>query len=223
MYENRVALLFSGGRDSLLCALRLEEVEELHLITCDNCHIEGINHICYTIDNIKDIRYAKTTIHAVLHIQAKFHKYLKPFMESYGCVCPMLHCTCFACRLAMIVNTIQYCKKYKINMIATGDRQSDPYLLSTKSIQKLFKKLCSDNNIKYVTPVYDIVSDYDRNIEISEKGVIPKTYECKCWLGYEPTIDILHSDIKYVKEFYLNEVYPLILSDLKKEDVCHEN
>lgn len=212
---SKVALLYSGGRDSLLAALRSNSFNEIHLLTCDNCHIEGIDNIRYSVQHLRDMRTqeSKITTHEILHTQAKMHKYLKPFMEDASICCPMLHCVCFACRLAMIVSAIQYCKKKKMFIITTGDREVDPYIIATKPIQKLFNKLCDDNNIAYLTPIYNVESDYDRNIEISEKGLLPKTYECKCWLGYEPAHDILHSDIKQIKNIYLNKLLPLVIKD----------
>lgn len=180
-----VIMLFSGGRDSSLGAIRLSKKDYcVKLLFCNHqCieHYEYANSIALELsrkfDRIDTMNPVDTTavLYDLLHI----------FMTKKVSQCEMSHIMCLCCRSAMIVGALIMAKIFKCNTIATGDLRKDPYLFNDCKLRVAFDDLCLDYGIALTRPVDDIESKHDRIVELAAHGVFPKVKEPKCWMGFD--------------------------------------
>lgn len=207
---DRVILLFSGGRDSILSVKRLSNMgyKDINLLTCDNGHIENLK---YARENTEFIKISNASL-----IQSKpiMYDLLKIFANMRKIDCEMCQIICLCCRASMIVCAIAAAKKMDISTIAVGDRVSDPYIFNTQEIKNIFDDFCNDHDIDLIRPVYDVDSNHDRIVELAEYGIYPKVLEPKCWIGYEP--DRSNNDLHMICDYFNAYMIPIMNKHIER-------
>lgn len=217
--RNDVLLLFSGGRDSMLSAVRLiKDGYRVRLISFDNGHMQHPELISDTaIRLVNHFGSEKVAFEGIKSTSAMLYDFLEGFMINGTKHCPPLHCVCLCCHTAMIIYAVKYCIQNDIRYIATGDKESDPYLIDCDFVSTIYNNLCNKYGIKLLYPVANVKSNFVRKVELAESGLHPKTYEPQCWLGYKPTHNVTEKEKDDASELFNIYVLPKIKTRLKEE------
>ncbi len=190
--EERVLVLFSGGRDSLLATCYLVE-EGYH------CVLVHYNNGCsygseYAEKSSKRLitRYGeeKVSFWGIGDTSGYFYdlrnKYatlsFKELLEKYPNL-SLNQANCLACRTAMYVYSILICQKEGITKIAEGARISQKFAIEQIPMLNEYRSLLNSYGIELLTPVLNLVDDEEREIELMIRNINPKVLEPKCLLG----------------------------------------
>lgn len=178
--NGKVAVLFSGGNDCSLVALKYLKrnycVDLLHF-----CHGANISN------NLHRIRYQELEKVAPERIQlveishkGMFRKFSLQDIE----VDFAEHKTsmiCLGCRLAMHVEAIMYCKKNDIKIVADGSvKYQEDFPEQDKEAIRMFRQLYSSYGIKYETLLSEISSAKQVKYELLDNGISMQSLEDTC-------------------------------------------
>lgn len=223
--REKVLLMLSGGRDSFLSACHLiENGYYVCMATYDNGHmsmVENAQNVAMRV--IK--RYGEDNaefvgVSLISHLIFPLYSYLlynevQDISKKYPNLVPS-QVNCLACHTAMYVESIAYCKLKSINYIAEGARLEQGFFVELQEMKERYERLCKEHDIKLLTPVYNLESDWERKQLLAMRGFLPKTFEPQCWLGCPLKEPLSTSQRKSLANFYDNEVSPKV-SDLIKE------
>lgn len=185
-------LLFSGGQDSFLSAIKLlESNHSLHLLTCDNGCMKALDNVQDTAKRLQhrfpnsDIQTCTlSTISEIAHLK---HAYINIAFDMIVLTYPNLtinQITCLTCHTAMIISALKYCKKHSIYKIAEGARESQLFSTQQLAVLDVYRKFLQKHNIELLLPVFDIKEDYMVKMFIADRGIVPKLLEAQCYVGY---------------------------------------
>ena len=143
--EEKSLVLFSGGKDSLVVALRLLDSNyKLYLVTYENgCGLKAEN-VNNTIERlIKKYGSAKIENIGIKNIAGFFREFIYPFYnytssyikENYGDI-TISQFNCLACRLSMYIASIILCNQYNIRKVFDGARRSQLFAIEQKEMLK---------------------------------------------------------------------------------------
>ena len=216
MKKNNVIILFSGGKDSFLCALKmLEEGYNVNLITYENGCGLHLKNVKYNINKlIKKYGNDRVKFLGFKNVSAIFREFLflyynllpSKIIEKYGEV-SISQFNCLSCRLAMYVVTIIEARNNNINLIIDGARKSQLFAIEQDLLVENFKKLFQKYNLKINYPLLNEDNDFIIKNEILIRGFVPKTLEPQCLIG----MPIEKLDNEIVKS--VNNVYENLLKD----------
>lgn len=178
--KNEVAVMFSGGIDSLLASVLLQQkYDRIHLITFDKGYLEfGIKN------NVPNVNLLKTTFgedritHQVIDIKqivkrisvSKIFKDRKDYnIEIRWCV---------GCRLSMNTGGLLYALENNLIGYADGSNReqipSEASLTGTAenypSIVNRLKKFAMEYAVHFMTPTYEFGSRENRRAKLKELG-----------------------------------------------------
>ena len=217
----KVLLLFSGGKDSMLSTCRLvNNGYETNLVAYDNGYelaIENIANCAKRLIKVKGeekIKYLGTF--STIGIYRSFFLPLfnmKPseISSKYG-EATISQLNCLMCRSAMYIYSIILCKILGIKNIAEGARESQQFVIEQKPMLDLYQELLSEYSIDLLLPVISEISDFHVENELLMNGLVPKTFESQCLLGcpidknHPITAEVIEGTI----DFYLKEILPKI-------------
>jgi len=159
--KSEVALLFSGGSDSTLAAVRLlSEFDRVHLLTFNHDAIpDGGNRSFPMADKLREYFGKERLAHKIIDIQDLLNKvYRKSHLDNlkrYGLFEVNI---CAACKLSMYLAMIRYCLENNIRFAASGANKDARDLISDQMIRvsELLEDLFNRYGITYMTPVYDV-------------------------------------------------------------------
>lgn len=216
-----VLLMFSGGRDSFLSACYLiEHGHRVHMITFNNGCMSGENSVAdvarRVIEKYGESRATFVGIHSVAanlyKLQKDYlYKQIKDTSDKYPALRPA-QLPCLACHTAMYLESIAYCKTHKIRYLAEGARESQKFFVELPEMVERYRELTSKNGIDLLLPVYDLVSDWDRKLELADRGFIPKTLEPQCWIGCPLGEELSREEIDSLAAFYDASMRPNLQS-----------
>lgn len=214
--RKEVVLLYSGGRDSMLSAVRLvRDGYNVHIITCQNGHIENIENARYSAQKLEDKYPGRIFVEPMIDITATMYDYLNFFARNKSIGIDLSQCICLSCRSAMLAGAIIYCKQNDVYMIATGDKDVDLYLFNCSKLKEAFTKLLEEFNIEFIHPVEYVCSNHERIVELSKNGIFPKVLEPKYWIGFEPDRSISPGEEDVALEYFYGYIEPAIKKDIK--------
>lgn len=178
--EYGISVLFSGGPDSTLAALKaLDEAETVHLLTFHNKRMSKVGKHRIVTEELK----AKYGNERVFGYEADtgelfrnfYVKALKGRLWEYRTFA--IPWICGACKLAMHSLAIKYNLEHGINATYDGANiESEPYFVDqTMSYIEVMKKFYKTYGMRYDCPVYDIP---DTDKETEKYGLI-KTKDTK--------------------------------------------
>ena len=210
--KKEVLLMYSGGLDSILSCIRLiSEGYKVYLIYFDNGSSIGTENIQIgaqrLIKRFKDkveflgiastaskfIYYREMTDIENLNAEELNNKYGKISISQYRCL---------LCRMAMYTYTVALAKKMNINYIAEGARKSQLFAIEQEELLNEFKIFCNKYNIELLTPVLEVVDDYEKDNEIFMWDVNLAACEAKCLLGYPMNRRLTQEELDDIKELY---------------------
>lgn len=192
MKEKEALVLFSGGLDSFLTAIKLiQSGYYVSLISFNNGSIDGVERVFHGAKRLIDY-YGENNIRhvGVYRVCAYKHrlldglKYSKPIdlISKYPSM-PYYQIECLACHTAMYISAIAYCKSHNIKTLAEGARISQGFIVEIPEMVSIYKEICSEHGISLELPVLNIASDEDRALELVENNFVPRVFEPQCNLG----------------------------------------
>ncbi len=191
MRDRNILLLYSGGRDSTLAALKLlEEGFKVKAITFVAPYIVGEKNICTTINRIKSSYNRSFVFLGFMDISGVMREYIKHYYnltpklieEEFGELSPS-QVNCLSCRMAMYTMAIILARQMKIKRIAEGARYSQGFVVQLPEFFNVLNEILNTYGLELVLPVYNIEDDQLLKSYLLMRGFIPKSYEMQCLLG----------------------------------------
>jgi len=211
-----VLLMYSGGKDSTLSAVRLRnEGFNVHFIHFDNGYMRDTDKPYLTFKKTfyeKDGYYFDYELNSV-DIKTLFEEYYRNW--NYLISDPLLtsEIRCLSCRMAMYTLLIKIAKEKGFKYIAEGARISQKFMLEQIPITERLTKLAKNNGIELLLPVLSLEDDNEEIEELLRNGYSSKTWESKCIIG-EPPKDKSLEDQSKIISYYEEHIIPQVLKKL---------
>ena len=169
---NRVAILFSGGTDSTVVAAQAaQHFNEIHLLSFTRLGIYKMNNVQRVI-TILEKKFPRTRFIPQLididqiYAQLSYQSYCKNLLKHRF----MNLATCGICKLAMHVQTINYCLKHSISQVMDGANHSmDIYPAQMTEVISEISALYLAYGITHSCPVYYF--DNEENTSFVEQKI----------------------------------------------------
>lgn len=216
--DNDVLLLYSGGKDSTLAAIRLYNAGyNIHFIHFDNGHMRDQDKPYLTFQETfgkKDDFYFDYELSSV-DIKPIFEEYYSNWSTNFTND-PALtsEIRCLSCRMAMYTKAIEIAKEQGFKYIAEGARISQKFMLEQLPITNRLKELAESQGIKLLLPVLYVNDDQQEIEELLANGHSSKTWESKCLIG-KPAKDKTDEDKIAIIDYYDSVLKPNVLKKIK--------
>ena len=180
-------LLYSGGRDSTLAAIRLYNAGyNVHFIHFNNGYMCDCDKPYLTFQEIfnKEIDYYFDYELSNVDVKGLFEEYFNNW--SIGVTNDSTldsEIRCLSCRMAMYTKVIQIAKEKGYKYIAEGARIRQKFMLEQLPIITRLKELTASQGIKLLFPVLYVDDDQKEIEELLANGYSSKTWESKCLIG----------------------------------------
>jgi len=179
--KNEVAVMFSGGIDSLLAAVLLtEKYDKVHLITFDKGYLEfGLKNNLDNVERLKNIFGEEKITHEIINIKKIVRKIsVRPILKDRKYY-SMETCWCIGCRLAMNTGGLIYALENQLFGYGDGSNSeqipSEENLTGTAenypSIVNRLKIFSAEYYVSFLTPVYEFGSRDKRRAKLKELGL----------------------------------------------------
>lgn len=213
--SKNVLVMLSGGRDSFLATCRLiEQGYHAYMVTYDNgcmSNIKAVTQVAKRI--IKKYGASRASFIGIYSMTTYLYRLLETYLyktasessKQYPDLIPA-QLRCLACRTGMYIEAIVYCKTHNIQCIAEGARKVQKFIVELPEMIERYKMLTQKNEIELILPVYEFSNDWERKLELADRGYIPKTLEPQCWLGCPLRQELNSSEIKSLVNYYDNEI-----------------
>ena len=236
--NKEVILMYSGGLDSILSCIRLvRDGYKVYLIHFDNGSSIGSENIQIGALKLEKLFKDKVEFLGIASTAGKFVYYREivdienlnalELYEKHGKI-SISQYRCLLCRMAMYTYSVALAKKMNIKYIAEGARESQLFAIEQEELLNEFRSFCNKYDIELLTPVVDVVDDYEKENEIYMWDVNLCASESKCLLGYpmnkklslEELNDVrdLYKSIRYLQEKDIDEDR-VVLQKLPKDKV----
>lgn len=213
--NNDCLLLYSGGKDSTLAAIRLYKAGyNVHFIHFDNGHMLDQNkpYLTFLETFNKDKDYYFDYSLSSVDIKDLFNEYFKEYKLDDQSLESEIRC--LSCRMAMYTKAIEIAKERGYKYIAEGARISQKFMLEQLPIITRIKDLASSHGIKLLCPVLYVDDDQKLIEELLSSGHSSKTWESKCLIG-KPAKDKSEEDEQLIIDYYDTVIEPSIQKRLK--------
>ena len=168
---NEVALMFSGGVDSTVAAIKLQEqFDKVHLLTFSN----GYGHYAFkrTVRRVGELeaRYPGKFVHFTSSIKSLFEDVCLSSIVSDYRKFGSAFMWCMGCKLAMHARSIIYCRQNGVGKMSDGSASDssemvEQSLLSVSMIHWFY----ADWGVEFFVPVYSVERD-DKRAMLKEMG-----------------------------------------------------
>jgi predicted subunit of tRNA(5-methylaminomethyl-2-thiouridylate) methyltransferase len=153
----RIALMFSGGVDSTMAALRLaERYDGVDLVTYHNGY--GHYKMMRTARRANQLakRHPNVFTHNILSIQNDFERFVLSSLEQDYDDHGSGFVWCLGCKLVMHMRTVLFCLEKGITMAADGSSGDTAEMVEQMpaSVQRI-RRFYQEYGIGYETPVYE--------------------------------------------------------------------
>ena len=217
--NNDCLLLYSGGKDSTLAAIRLyRSGYNVHFIHFDNGHMldQDKPYLTFLETFNKDKDYYFDYSLSSVDIKDLFDEYYNEWSSKISYDKELdSEIRCLSCRMAMYTKVIQIAKERGYKYIAEGARISQKFMLEQLPITQRLKDLASSHGIKLLLPVLYVDDDQKESEELLENGHSSKTWESKCLIG-RPAKDKTEEDEQIIIDYYDKIIEPNVQKKLKK-------
>lgn len=197
-------ILFSGGKDSFLSALKtLEKGYTINLITFQNGMELNTKNILVGAKRIqKKFGTERVNIIGIKYTDAiwrelicEFYNYNSEYIVNHFENITISQFNCLSCRLAMYIVSIIICKQNKISYVVDGARKCQLFAIEQPDFLTKFEMLFNENNIKIEYPLANENNDFIVKNEILARGFVPKMNEAQCLLGMPVTENGMSKEI----------------------------
>ena len=210
--EKEVLLMYSGGLDSFLSCIRLvNQGYKVYLIHFDNGSCIGTENIQIGAQRLQKRYKDKVEFLGIASTAARFIYYreltdienlnAEELNNKYGKI-SMSQYRCLLCIMSMYTYSVALAKKMNIKYIAEGARKSQLFAIEQQELLDEFRKFCNQYGIELLTPVFDLVDDYQKENELLLWDFLPVANEGKCLLGYPMSRKLTQEEIDDIKELY---------------------
>ena len=216
--SNDCLLLYSGGKDSTLAAIRLYNAGyNIHFIHFNNGHMLDNDkpYLTYQETFDKEKEYYFNYELSNVNIKPLFDEYfnnLSPYIQNNPDLLSEIRC--LSCRMAMYTKAIQIAKKEGYRYIAEGARISQKFMLEQLPITNRIKELANKHGIKLLLPVLYLDDDQKEIEELIANGHSSKTWESKCLIG-RPAKDKTDEDECFIIDYYDTVLIEKVQKQLK--------
>ncbi|RLG36474.1 MAG: hypothetical protein DRN91_07900 [Candidatus Alkanophagales archaeon] len=228
-----VILLFSGGRDSTIAALRLAEREKrTFLLTFKHDYIKDWDiAVFYINDRYHEIKKAlrESTLEEYIvgwcysdcggAFSYICHQSFEKDIRTYGT--PII--LCVGCKMAMLAEAAVLCKLHNIRYLMDGANSGEGGRFIDKAeFNNIFKNFLKDEfEIIYDNPVYNercLHTKLEATKALLRYGIYTKAHEAFCSLRYLTTKEFegIEDDVKAYIESKLKLMHKYINERLKK-------
>lgn len=168
--NKKVILLFSGGRDSTLAALRLHETgHQLMLVTITAEHLFGLNNV------ERRLRELAPT----LPTDTEWLQIVQPPLDEIQHF--FLQQTCLPCQSAYVLVGVNVARQTEISKIALGYASyQSGWPEQGPQAAKALEGTLLRHGIELILPVYDIESRASVEGELMARGISGLAFEQKC-------------------------------------------
>jgi 7-cyano-7-deazaguanine synthase in queuosine biosynthesis len=178
--KNEVALMFSGGIDSLLAAVLLaKEYDRVHLLTFKKGYLEfGLKNSRANVERLKTLCGEHKFVHAIINIKPLVRRVsIRSIVKDrlrYGTEVVW----CVACRTTMNAAAMRYALENDLAAISDGSNKEqipgEKHLTGTAenypSVVAQLKDFARGYGVEFVTPVYDFGDREERRRRLTELG-----------------------------------------------------
>jgi 3'-phosphoadenosine 5'-phosphosulfate sulfotransferase (PAPS reductase)/FAD synthetase len=221
--DNDVLLLYSGGKDSTLAAIRLVQAGyNVYLIHFDNGYMRDADkpYLNWKYSLSEHQGYYFPYAYSSVNIESNFKELFSDWVEKYGDNLAGgtidSEIRCLACRSAMYLKAIEIAKADNFKYIADGARISQEFMLEQIPMTTRYSMLAKRYGIEVLYPVLDLVDDESEKQEIIEAGFSSKTWESKCLLG-RSAMDKTEQDEENILAYFDNKIKPKLERALKRK------
>lgn len=175
LIDAKIGVMFSGGLDSTLTALRLaERFRHVHLVTYGMGRgLRFMGNSKYHVRELRQILGEDRFTHHLVDNARLFRQVRKGFVHDYVEYCdnkaPFIYC--LACKLAMHARSIIFCLENGLRYWADGaiEAQNDrPEMMP--SVLKQLEELYDAYGIEFSSPIYYYGSRDDERRELLRRG-----------------------------------------------------
>ncbi len=223
--DKDVLLMYSGGKDSTLSAIRLHNAGyNVHFIHFDNGHMRDSDKPYLTFKKTFEGKkgfsfdYELSSVNIQNLFKTYFYQWEHDLMRNKvdkNDRALTSEIRCLSCRMAMYTALIKIAKDKGFKIIAEGARISQKFMLEQIPIIERLKKLAEDNDLELLLPVLDLEDDKLEIEELLANGYSAKTWESKCLIG-QPAKDKTEEDENRIIEYYEKELIPKVLAKTAK-------
>ncbi len=219
--EKDVLLLYSGGKDSALSAIRLRNLGyHVYFFHFDNGHMLDQNKPYLTFKNTFNPYdgYHFEYQNRAIDISDFFDDYFENWKDQYGNVLEngtlSSEIRCLSCRMAMYTKVFEYALEHKFKYVAEGARISQKFMIEQQPMIDKFKELASFYGIELLYPVLNLEDDEEEIKELLENGFSSKGWESKCLLGRKAKDKNLE-DEQTILNYFDDVIKPNMVKNLK--------
>lgn len=224
-----VLLMYSGGKDSTLAAIRLvKKGYQVHFIHFDNGYMCDTDKPFLTykksFSNLDGyyFPYQFSSINIQKEFESLFQdwKFASGNKINHGSIDSEIQC--LSCRSAMYLTAIAIAQLYGYKYIAEGARMSQKFLIEQPIMLKKFEELANQFGIKLLFPVLTLDDDKTEIEELLNAGFSAKSWESKCLLGREAK-DKTSKDNDEILTYYNTHIKPVSKQKIYQIKLFHQN
>ncbi len=227
--DNSVLMLYSGGKDSTLAAIRLRNAGyKVHFIHFDNGHMMDADkpYLTFKRTFANQEGYSFKYQNRAVKIGQLFVEYFFHWQKKYGNNLDGYNLDseirCLSCRMAMYTAAIIYAKEQGFKYIAEGARISQKFMLEQIPMIEKLKELASKYGIELLFPVLELVDDEEEKQELIDNGFSSKGWESKCLLG-RPAMDKSKEDENLILSYYDTILKPYAEIEINQAEEIKKN
>lgn len=214
-----VLLLYSGGKDSTLSAIRLKNMGyNPYFIHFDNGSMLDVDKPFLTFQKSFEglDAYHFPYEYSDVDISKLFLRYFEDWQDKSN---PLLtsEIRCLSCRMAMYTKTLEIARYNKFKFVAEGARISQKFFIEQEKFIPRFKELADNFGITLLYPVLHLEDDKEEIKELLANGHSSKTWESKCLLG-ESAMDKTKEDEDVIMHYYDEHIRPKVLRYLRIQE-----
>jgi hypothetical protein len=168
--SDQTILMFSGGRDSTLAALRLHEAgHRLKLVTITAGHLFGLNNVERRLREIA----------STLPVETEWLQIVQPALR--GTQHFFHQQTCLPCQSAYVVTGVNIARQIESGRIAMGYASYQAgWPEQGPQAKSILEHILARHGVELLLPVYDIRSRANAIQELKARGVSELALEQKC-------------------------------------------
>jgi len=215
--RDECTVLFSGGSDSTLAAVRmLERFSRVHLLTFRRRHLWFVDNAGAHVLRLQQRFGPDRVRHTYLDCTPEFARiFCAPFkqdVKEFGTHLGLL--VCLACKLAMHTRTIIYNLERGVPCSAVGSRhESRLYPAQMRSVKARIERMYAEYGMEVVSPVYEMVNTDEAAYEL---GLSPSKRLKQQFILYDTQPSCLYGGVAYIySRFFYG---PLFGEDAREAD-----
>lgn len=212
-----VLLLYSGGKDSTLSAIRLKNMGyNPYFIHFNNGSMLDVDKpfltFKNTFENLEGYHFPYE--YSNVDISKLFLNYFKDWHEKDKNPLLTSEIRCLSCRMAMYTKTLEIASHNNFKLVAEGARISQKFFIEQEKFIPKFKELAQKLGITLLYPVLHLEDDKELIKELLANNNSAKTWESKCLLG-QSALDKTKEDEDVIMQYYDEHIRPKVLSYLR--------